>query len=217
MLLFYCARDDERARIAREGIAGPVTLHTALDAAQATCGARILVVDAFALTRHGESLPSPAGIESNFVPPGGLRHADPYLAPRPVTAAGGFVVRRTEAEPEILMIYRRGAWDIPKGKLDAGETIEACALREVREEVGIHDLALIQPLGATVHGYPRGGKYHVKTTHWFEMQTGQTAFTPQAEEDIEAVAWMPWGEAVEKVGFVSFRRHLQRVRPIVRG
>jgi 8-oxo-dGTP pyrophosphatase MutT (NUDIX family) len=141
---------------------------------------------------------------------------NPYLPPRRVDAGGGFVVRQTDTtEPEILMIFRRGVWDLPKGKQDANESIEACALREVREELGISALYLLAALGTTIHGYPEKGRYRVKTTHWFLMRTSEQRFTPQAEEDIERVAWMPYAEAVERVGFITLRAHMVRVRPLV--
>src|SRR5687768_2564827 len=49
----------------------------------------------------------------------------------PVLAAGGLVQNEKE---ELLMIYRKGKWDLPKGKLDKNEKLEDCALREVMEE-----------------------------------------------------------------------------------
>jgi 8-oxo-dGTP pyrophosphatase MutT (NUDIX family) len=51
-----------------------------------------------------------------------------------IKAGGGIVVNE---QNEVLLIYRRGKWDLPKGKLDDGETIEECALREVKEETGL--------------------------------------------------------------------------------
>ena len=54
--------------------------------------------------------------------------------PVKIIAAGGLV---TNENNELLMIFRRGKWDLPKGKLDKGETIEECAIREVEEETGI--------------------------------------------------------------------------------
>ena len=56
-----------------------------------------------------------------------------------IIAAGGLV---TNKHNELLMIFRRAKWDLPKGKLDEGESIEACAVREVEEETGIKNISL---------------------------------------------------------------------------
>jgi 8-oxo-dGTP pyrophosphatase MutT (NUDIX family) len=108
----------------------------------------------------------------------------------PIIAAGGIVVNPNK---EMLWIFRRGFWDLPKGKLDLNETIEACALREVMEETGVSHLVLGDLIMTTTH------LYHdmylntevEKTTYWYKMTTDQLQDgIPQTEEDIEAIAWV---------------------------
>lgn len=106
-----------------------------------------------------------------------------------IIAAGGLV---TNINNELLMIFRRGKWDLPKGKLDEGETIEECAVREVEEETGIGNLELGSLLGITYHEY--FDKYVnddvIKETHWYLMKAkGSTEAVPQTEEDIEKIIW----------------------------
>lgn len=139
---------------------------------------------------------------------GAIPNRDPYLPPAPVTAAGGYVVRRDVDETLLLLIYRRGAWDLPKGKLDPGETVEECAVREVQEEVGIDVLCITASAGTTVHGYPERGRYLVKTTYWYFMETPERDFTPEEREGIEQVEWVPWDEARQRLGYESLRRHI---------
>ncbi len=107
-----------------------------------------------------------------------------------ITAAGGIVVNPNQ---EILWIFRRGYWDLPKGKLDPNETIEACAIREVMEETGMQELQLNELISITKHQYhdPYLNEPVVKTTYWFKMTTNflQDGI-PQTEEDIEAIAWV---------------------------
>lgn len=108
----------------------------------------------------------------------------------PIIAAGGIVVNPNN---EILWIFRRGFWDLPKGKLDPNETIEACAIREVMEETGIDHLVLGELILTTKHQYH--DKYLdtqvEKTTYWYAMTTDLNQDgIPQTEEDIEAIAWV---------------------------
>lgn len=105
-----------------------------------------------------------------------------------VAAAGG-LVRNTELD-RYLFIFRRGHWDLPKGKIDAGETPSMAALREVKEETGVSDLRLGAQLPTTYHTYRnRKGKRVLKPTYWFSMETVHETLTPQKEEDIELASW----------------------------
>lgn len=104
-----------------------------------------------------------------------------------VQAAGGLVKNE---QGENLLIFRRGKWDLPKGKLDKGESLEECAVREVEEETGLQNIKLLAPLLVTYHTYHEGTKFILKESHWYKMQTpnGQN-LVPQAEEDIQQVIW----------------------------
>lgn len=105
-----------------------------------------------------------------------------------VQAAGGLVLNKKN---EILFIFRRGKWDLPKGKLDKGETLEQCALREVTEETGIHQLKLDKFLLTTFHTYDENGKHILKESHWYTMQSaGKEAPVPQTEEQITEIKWI---------------------------
>jgi 8-oxo-dGTP pyrophosphatase MutT (NUDIX family) len=105
-----------------------------------------------------------------------------------VVAAGGFV---TNEKDELLMIFRRGKWDLPKGKLDKGETLEVCALREVEEETGLKNVKLISSLIVTYHSFHEGTRHVIKETHWFVMSVrGEQNLTPQTEEDIDEIRWV---------------------------
>ena len=105
-----------------------------------------------------------------------------------VQAAGGLV--KSEHD-DLLLIFRRGKWDLPKGKLDKGETLEACAVREVEEETGLKKLKLIAPLLITYHTYHEGTKFVLKESHWYSMQTkADQQLVPQTEEDIQEIKWV---------------------------
>jgi len=103
-----------------------------------------------------------------------------------VNAAGGLV----HYQDRCLMIFRRGKWDLPKGKIDEGEDAQAAALREIAEECNIE--AIIEDkLCSTWHHYWLGGKIVLKKTKWFLMTThNPESIKPQLEEDIEQIAWL---------------------------
>lgn len=105
-----------------------------------------------------------------------------------VPAAGGVVQNKAG---DVLSIYRLGCWDLPKGKLEKGETLEQSALREVQEETGVKRLKLGDFLGHTYHTYTnKKGKRCLKDTAWYKMKSEDKKLVPQTAEGIEKVVWM---------------------------
>ncbi|MDE1190971.1 MAG: NUDIX hydrolase [Arachidicoccus sp.] len=107
-----------------------------------------------------------------------------------IQAAGGLVFNK---DNQLLMIYRRHFWDLPKGKLDEGETLEQCAVREVEEETGLRNVHVKKLIGITYHDYfdKWSNKDVTKETHWYEMHiTDEQKVIPQTEEDIEKAEWV---------------------------
>lgn len=108
-----------------------------------------------------------------------------------VKAAGGIVSKRDK----ILMIYRLGKWDFPKGKFDKGETPEVCAKREVEEECNIK-VKLGAPICQTWHTYTQNRKSILKKTYWFAMEnSNDSGMKPQTEEGIDDIQWMSESDA----------------------
>lgn len=105
-----------------------------------------------------------------------------------VTAGGGCV---RNSQGNYLMIKRRGLWDIPKGKLEDGEVIEECAVREVMEETGIGHIELGPHITTTHHTYIMDGTFYLKHTWWYKMFTNaDDKLVPQTEEEIAEARWM---------------------------
>lgn len=113
-------------------------------------------------------------------------------------AAGGVVFNEYD---EVLLIYRKGFWDLPKGKLEEGEKKKECAIREVEEETGITNVSIVQKLNlfyngkkTTYHTYRQKNKPILKPSYWYIMKTHKQDLTPQLEEDIEQAIWVPKNE-----------------------
>lgn len=109
-----------------------------------------------------------------------------------IEAAGGVVIR---PDGKFLVMKRDGIWDLPKGKLDADETTEEAALREVTEETGLHGLEIVKPILSTFHTYQMTEDMNLKKTKWYEMKyTGDETPVPQTEEKITEIAWVAPGK-----------------------
>lgn len=212
--------DADVDRVASEGLyphEGNDTLTLHMDLGDVPRGAeRIFVVDTSALSEPPKRATG-QNLQVHHVPPTAIRNLDPYRTPGIVKAGGGYVVREVDGEVVLLLIHRRGVWDLPKGKLDPGETIEECAVREVQEEVGIDALTLQHPLGTTHHAYPNGEAFDVKVTHWYLMKTPERSFEPERREGIRRVAWARWPVARQHIGYDTLAHHMDRVEQTVRG
>ncbi|MBC7885333.1 MAG: NUDIX domain-containing protein [Saprospiraceae bacterium] len=103
--------------------------------------------------------------------------------------AGGGLVRNERNE--YLFIYRRGSWDLPKGKVENEETKKEATLREVTEETGIKKMIIVQKLIVTRHIYRSNvGKRIIKKSQWYLVETKKQPLIPQVNEDIEKAEWM---------------------------
>lgn len=110
-------------------------------------------------------------------------------------AAGGKV---TNSNGDILFIKRENVWDLPKGFIEKGESLEEGAIREVEEETGISDLGIIDKFKTTYHTYRYHGKLVLKISHWYNMESEfKGKLTPQVEEGITDVKWLNSSEVKE--------------------
>lgn len=129
-----------------------------------------------------------------------------------VKAGGGVLYRIMSGEVYVLLIHRRGFWDLPKGKIEDDESIEQGAVREVAEETGVALPHIVFGLGNTEHHYEQNGTLFHKTTHWYAMITSDESTIPQAEEQIEKTEWVILNEAIKMVEFDNLEIVLQRFK-----
>lgn len=105
-----------------------------------------------------------------------------------INAAGGLV---KNSQSEYLFIFRRGKWDLPKGKLDEGEDFETAAIREVQEECGITHIELGDLYHVSYHIYEENNDWILKQTNWYLMKSDEVNLIPQLAEGITQTAWLP--------------------------
>ena len=132
------------------------------------------------------------------------------------TSAGGVVFRKDDTGPLFLLIrdsYQN--WGFPKGHVEAGERAEDAALREVREETGIGDVAIRGTID-TIDWYFRfRGRLIHKVCHFYLMETSQAQTSPQHAEGITACQWVNYGAARIAISYANARQLLLRAQEMV--
>ncbi len=130
--------------------------------------------------------------------------------PTEIVAAGGVII---DEQGRVLLVHRVAYddWSFPKGKVDKGETIEAAALREVREEAGL-ECEIIRPLSNSHYAYTtRKGEVKPKVVHYFLMKvTGGQLFTDGKETD--DALWCSAQDAEKRLSYEGDREKLQEIK-----
>jgi 8-oxo-dGTP diphosphatase len=120
-----------------------------------------------------------------------------------VRAAGGVIVR----EGRVLVVHRPGHadWSFPKGKLEAGETWEEAALREVEEETGLR-CTLGDYLGSAFYDVAEGPK----EVRYFRMACDGE---PKPDTEVDEARWVRADEARELLSYEYDRALLETLEP----
>ena len=146
--------------------------------------------------------------------------------------------RSTKQSLEVLLIHRKGLWDIPKGKVEKNEQVAYAARREVQEEVGLEDPIITHFICTTNHEYEQKNKRYHKTTYWYGMidtkefraineinkekktkpiDSMKFRFIPQVEEGITEVRWVEITKAQKWVAFDNLRDVLSQFTEQIAG
>jgi 8-oxo-dGTP pyrophosphatase MutT (NUDIX family) len=144
---------------------------------------------------------------------------------RPVVAevsAGGLVVDRAAAGgPLALVIGRRSArtgaleWVIPKGHLEAAETPQQAAEREVAEETGITAI-VAESLGVVDFWFAAEDRRVHKTVHHFLLDPVGGALST-ADREVEQVAWVPLADLPGRLAYADERRLAEQAQRLLTG
>jgi len=142
----------------------------------------------------------------------------------PQLSAGGLPVRRGEhggIEVALAQVARRSGitWEVAKGKLEPGESPEACAIREVQEEMGVSvDFELVRYVGLVRYGFlAPGSKPRLKSVYLYLMnpQGPMDSFSPSTREGIRRVQWFSAEEAASAVSHTSLQPIMRRARDLL--
>ncbi|HVS67035.1 MAG TPA: NUDIX hydrolase [Mycobacteriales bacterium] len=130
------------------------------------------------------------------------------------TSAGGLVVDGTDMAARAALIGRldrrgRLRWSLPKGHVEAGETTEDAAIREVAEETGITGRVLA-PLGTIDFWFVAEGRRIHKTVHHFLLMA-QSGELSDEDVEVEQVEWVPLTQLAERLAYDDERRLVQAV------
>lgn len=137
--------------------------------------------------------------------------------PRPIeeTSAGGLVVDLADGAPRVVLIARRARdggllWSLPKGHVEAGETNEEAALREIKEETGIVG-RVVRPIGAIDYWFVFDNRRIHKTVHHFLVRATGGELT-DTDVEVADVAWVSFDDLADRLAYPN-ERDLVRSHP----
>lgn len=125
------------------------------------------------------------------------------------TSAGGLVVDRRDGAPRVALIGRvdrrgRLLWSLPKGHLEAGETAEDAAVREVEEETGIRGRVLAA-LGTIDYWFVADDRRIHKTVHHYLLEASGGELSDD-DVEVDEVAWVPLDQLGDRLAYAGERR-----------
>jgi 8-oxo-dGTP pyrophosphatase MutT (NUDIX family) len=139
-------------------------------------------------------------------------------------SAGGVVFRRVSVDASasdvriLLLQHEAGKWMLPKGTIEAGETPEAVALREVAEETGLHNVRIVRDLGEEryLFFWKTEDTYYDKTVHYYLMEfLGGEETCPQREEGFVRCDWVSVSEALQRIKYRETREVVRRAEAVL--
>jgi 8-oxo-dGTP pyrophosphatase MutT (NUDIX family) len=127
-------------------------------------------------------------------------------------SSGGAVIAVRDGAPHVALIATRNRtrWGLPKGAVTAGETSEAAALREVREETGL-EARIVKPLDTIEYFFRAGDTLIHKRVDFYLMEYVAGELEPQLSE-VDDVEWVELTAALRRASFDSERKLLETAK-----
>ena len=131
------------------------------------------------------------------------------------TSAGGLVLDERRRGALIGRQDRRGrmVWSLPKGHIEEGETAEAAAIREIREETGISG-SIVAPLGVIDFWFMAEDRRVHKTVHHFLLRA-ESGELSSDDAEVDSVEWVPLEDMSTRLAYADERRLMDRVQDLL--
>lgn len=130
-----------------------------------------------------------------------------------VVSSGGVIFRTVDGTFEVALISRGKLWCLPKGLIEAGETAEETALREVREETGLAG-QILKKIGKIHYDFIKE-KHFFKTVHFYLLKFVEGS-TDAHDFEADSVKWFPISEGLQILTYPNEKRMLEKANEILR-
>ena len=142
------------------------------------------------------------------------------MAQRTATSAGAIILREVEGELKMALAQHRRSsktWTLPKGHVDADESLEQAALREIYEETGLLNVQLIKHLGSLMRESTKSnGDVEQKTIHFYLAYSPVTEVSSApSDSSFVEVGWFSPEQALELIPNEDDRAFLKEQLPLM--
>jgi len=129
------------------------------------------------------------------------------LAEKRVVSSGGVIFRKVNGGFEVALVSRRNIWCLPKGLIEANETADEAALREVKEETGLNG-EIIGKIGEINYSFFRNRRYF-KTVHFYLLKFVGGSIEAH-DSEMDKVKWFPISDAIRVLTYVNERKIMRK-------